>query len=243
MASILKTFAIAAGAGVAFGICTTAVGTNRPARRREHADVVDIEPLLDRLENLERRFESSKPAVPVTELASRIDAQEAEIERLRVLVDARATEIEQRLGAEIEERNKAALDSIEKTVELKVSERIAAIERTLMEQSASIESLRDRAIDTDANLKRLIGAIERLCERTQPIAAPAPPPVPQPVPGPTVVPFESHLAEARAKQEEKPAPADFRSAIFKEEEKKSRFPLARIFGMVALVVITQFLTH
>jgi hypothetical protein len=218
MASIFKTFAIAAGAGVALGLCTTAVGSRRSARRAG-ADVLDIEPLLDRLETIERRFESVKTTVPVADLKSRIDAQEAEIERIRTLVDVRAAEIEMRLGTEIENRNKQALQTIEKTVELKVSERIAAIERTLTEQSASIEALRDRALDTDANLKRLITAIERLCENTQAasIAAPAPAAAPGPIPVPR---------------------------IFREEEaRKSRFPLARLFGMIALVVVTQLLTH
>ena len=254
MASILKTFAIAAGAGVAFGLCTTVAGNRRTTRRLSPApgDVLDIEPLLDRLETIERRIDSAKPAAPVSDLTSRIDAQEVEIERLRALVDIRAVEIERRLGAEIEERSRQALASIEQTVEIKVSERIAAIERTLLEQSASIESLRDRALDTDANLKRLITAIERLCERTQPVGVsvpvPAPASGPGPLvasgPGPVVVPFESHLTEARQRQEAAPPP-EFRSKIFMEEEtpKRPRFPLARLFGMLALVVLTQFLSH
>jgi hypothetical protein len=202
---------------------------------------------------MERRFEAvqATKAVPVdvSQLTSRLEAQEVEIDRLRSLVDVRSTEIEQRLEAEIDRRHAHAMATIEKTVELRVSERIAAIERSLADQSASIDSLRERAEDTDSNLKRLIAAIERLCERTQPIIA-EPVPVPAPaggpgpnmLPGPHIVPFESHLAEARLKQED--AASEFRAKIFKEPEpepRKQRFPLARIFGMLALVLIPQLL--
>jgi hypothetical protein len=245
MASLLKTLAIAAGAGVAFGICTTA-GSRRASRGYQsrpvrNVDVLEIEPLLDRLETIERRLEdeAAKPAaVHAADLATRLSAQDTEIERLRALVDIRAVEIEQRLEAEIDNRHAHALSTIEKTVELKVAERIALIERTLLEQSASIDTLRERARDTDANLKRLITAIETLCERTQPLAAATPP---VPVPGPVVVAFEKHLAEAQLKQEE-PVP-EFRSKIFLEPDapKRPRFPLARIFGMIALVALTSIL--
>jgi len=270
MASIFKTLAIAASAGVAVGICTTTANrravriteARRPETRTPESrnDVLDIEPLLDRLETLERRFElaassvsfAEPSGVQVSELTSRIDAQEAEIERLRSLVDVRAADIEQRLRAEMAERQKQALAGIERTVELKISERISAIERTLTEQSASIETLRERAQDTDVNLKRLIAAIERLCERTQPLqaAATAPPPIsipvpaPAPGPGPNVVPFETHLAEARQKQDERLP--DFSQKLFVEpgkETRKPRFPLARLFGMLALVVLTQAFVH
>jgi len=270
MASILKTLAIAAGAGVAVGICTTTANRRtvvrhpdaRPAQGPQHSkDILDIEPLLDRLEVLERRFATAEPfpaaahaGVNVSELTSRIDGQEAEIERLRMLVDVRATEIEQRLAAEMRDRQIQALAIIEKTVELKVSERIAAIERTLSDQSSSIDSLRERAQETDVNLKRLISAIERLCERTQPLQAAAaangtttvsiPVPPPAPGPGPNVVPFETHMAEARQKQEERLP--DFSPKLFVEEGKeprRPRFPLARLFGMLALMVLTQVLSH
>ena len=269
MASIFKTLAIAAGAGVAVGICTatanrrTTVHHSGPlsdTRPESGKDILDIEPLLDRLEVLERRFATAEPfheaaptAVNVSELTSRIDAQEAEIERLRMLVDVRATEIEQRLAIEMRERQTQALATIERAVEIKVSERIAAIERTLADQSSSIDSMRERAQETDVNLKRLIAAIERLCERSQPLQTAAaavgttvsiPVPPPAPGPGPNVVPFETHMAEARQKQDERLP--DFSPKLFVEEGKeprRPRFPLARLFGMLALVVLTQVLSR
>ncbi len=145
MASFLKTLAIAASAGVAFGICTTAGGRRAPRRaaipqpqpeRRE--PIIDIEPLLDRLETIERRIENAKPApapIAVTELTHRLDTQDTEIERLRGMVDLKAAQIQSRLEAQMDER--------EKKVEFRISERIAALERSLGEQSASIRSFAD----------------------------------------------------------------------------------------------------
>lgn len=270
MASILKTLAFAAGTGVVVGICTATANRRTTVRQRglraeprrepnpqPQKDILDIEPLLDRLEVLERRFATAEPfqasthaSVDVSELTSRIDAQESEIERLRMLVDVRVNEIEQRLAAEMRDHQTQALAMIEKTVELKISERIAAIERTLAEQSSSIDLLRERAQETDVNLKRLISAIERLCERTQPLhtggvtvtTVPVPPPAPGP--GPNVVPFDAHMAEARQKQEE--GLPDFSPKLFVEEGKeprKPRFPLTRLFGMLALIVLSQVLSH
>ena len=254
MGSFLKTLAIAAGAGVAFGLCTSLqpkTGGNRPAVRREPfrpADTlnssvidgsIDIGPLLDRLESIERRFEAAAavtapPAPAVSELTRRINAQDAEIVRLREMVDVRAAEIQGRLEAEMDERHKRALETIEKTVEFKISERITGLERALGEQSASIDALRTRAQETDSNLQRLIVAIERLCERTQVLQAPAP--LPASAPGPVVRPFSAHLEEV-IETEVDPA-AVFRSDVFREvepagEPKKARFALTRIFGMLA----------
>jgi hypothetical protein len=207
--------------------------------------------LLDRLERIERRFEATAVAPPppvaaVSELTRRIDAQESELGRLRELVDVRAAEIQGCLEAEMDERHKRALETIEKTVEIKISDRITALERALGEQSASIDALRNRAQETDSNLQRLIVAIERLCERTQTLQTPPPVPVPAPAQGPVVVPFSAHLEEV-IETEVDPA-AVFRSDVFREaepaaEQKKARFALTRIFGMLALVaVIAQALT-
>jgi hypothetical protein len=240
MASILKTLAFAAGAGVAIGICTVPAGRRAPLRTD---DVLDIEPVLDRLESIERRYELAIQAK---------SAQDAEIALLRQMVDTRGAEIQSRLEAEMEERHRqtlAAIDAtIEKTVEFRVSERIAAIERSLGEQSVSIEALRERSSATDANLQRLIVAIEKLCERV-----PAPAPLPTVVPGPVLMPFEAHLRDASQRQESRSESfPQFRSKIFREdtpepvavtpEPKKVRFPLARIFGMLALVFLTQVLS-
>jgi hypothetical protein len=257
MASIMKSLAIAAGAGVAIGICTTANGRRtpriEPIRRNEGSrhevgrnevssdSLIDIEPLLSRLEAMERRFDaaySAKPAGNVAELVRRIDAQDAELERLRELVDTRANAIQAQLEAEMEQRHQRSFAALEQTIELAISERIAAVERRLTDHGASIDELRERAQDTDANLKRLIVAIEKLVERTQPFVQ-QPVQASAPTAPPATEPFEAHLNEARRKEEEI-AKINSRGGIFSEEEpKKPRFPMARIFGMIALVAVVS----
>jgi hypothetical protein len=218
MAGILRTFAIAAGAGVAFGHCTTARSSSRQEAGR---DITDIEPLLERLETIERNLDAAGSAA-------------ADMERLRVLVDVRAEEIQQILDAEMEKRHRLALAEVLSAVDASVAERIGSIEQSLQEQAGSILTLRDRAHDTDANLKRLITAIERLCERTQPAVFAVPPTAA----GPVAVPCESPA------QEEASVP-EFRSRIVLEEDapKRPRFPLARLLGMIALVMLTQVLSN
>jgi hypothetical protein len=69
-----------------------------------------------------------------------------------------------------------------------------------------------------------------------------------------VVPFESHLNDARqeqarqeqARQKQESDIPDYRGRILREPEpapRKSRFPLARIFGMIALVTLTQLIVR
>jgi hypothetical protein len=257
MASLMKSLAIAAGAGVAIGICTATsrrapalprISGNRTSGRHEVSSdsLIDIEPLLNRLEAVERRFEATSgttPAVNVTQLTRRVDAQDAELERLRALVDNRANAIQSQLETEMEERHQRSFAALEQKVEITIAERIAAVERKLREHSESIDDLRARAQDTDANLKRLILAIEKLVERAQivpqlPIQAAAP------APSTVVVPFEAHLNEARRKEEEI-ARINSRPGIFREKEeepKKNRFPMTRIFGMFALVAMVGALS-
>lgn len=234
MGSILKTIAFAAGTGVAFGICKTACSRRSP-RLAGGGDVLTFEPLLDRLEAMERRAESP---VPFASLTSRLEVQEAEIGRLRSLVDTRAAEIGQRLEVEMATQHRL----LEQTVDLKVSECVSSIEHKLLEHSNSIDVLRERAFETDANVRRLITSIELLCERISPPVAVASPTLS--IAGPVVVAFDTLLAEERRKQDQGTIP-EFRSRVGMEPDapKRPRFPLARLFGMIALVVLTQMLTH
>lgn len=109
------------------------------------------------------------------------------------------------------------------SAELAVSPADPELERRLLEQSIAIESLRERILETESNLRRLIAALEQLCERIP--ARPAPP-------APVLLPFEAHLNDAV--NEESP---ERRPRLYVEPEpspdsrkKSSRFPLNRIFG-------------
>jgi predicted nucleic acid-binding Zn-ribbon protein len=95
---------------------------------------------------------------------SQIDARD-EILRLEPLLDRM-------------ERIEALLDASQ--------QRFADLERSLLAQSISIRGLSERAEAYDANVQRLIAAIERLCEQV-------PPPVPST--------FEAQLEHAMKRSE------------------------------------------
>lgn len=239
MAKLFKSVMFAAGAGIAVGLCATA-STRRTARRAPAIpadDVVRLEPLFDRLDKIETSLESAEAHRERVEqpvraaLARRVEEAESELQSLRGRIadtERRATAAIEAVGARlghvgneipalVESKVSETLTElearIEAQVEAKVSERIGAIEKTLSEQSGSIIALRDRAVETDANLQRLIAAIEKLCERTAPPSQPA------------VLPFEAHLAEASQRE---------------AEPKKSRFSMTRIFALVAAVALPFF---
>jgi len=251
MASLLKSFVIAAGAGIAVGLCATTSSRRAPRRERERAEdgLLRIEPLLDRLERVEGRLATAEAPsggpVDQGELSRRLNEQQAELQALRLTVEeterqaaaavraveSRLREVEQGVPALVESRVASEAQDLERRVEsqleLRISERIGAIERTLAEQSASIGALRDRAVETDANLKRLITAIERLCERTPP-------------PSESLLPFEAQMAEAVKRGES--GESRVRVVQPKEPEvRKSRSPFARIFGFALAVGISRFL--
>jgi uncharacterized coiled-coil protein SlyX len=176
MPSLGKTIAILAGTGTAVVLYITSAGNVR--QRTEGSwepDPLPIEPLLDRMEQLEGHVAKLQQ-----EIAS--------------LVDAKAP----------------------------AAERIGALERVVADQFKTIDGLRDRAAESDANLRRLIAVVERLSER------PAPP-------SSTVLPFEAQLAEAVQRD----LPGETRVRVIKENqpERRHRFPLGRTFAFILAALL------
>jgi chromosome segregation ATPase len=253
MSSLLRNVAIAAGAGIVVGLCATTTARRVSQKEPEvpaTEDFLRIEPLLDRLERIETRLETAEvhrgatsQAHPLAaELTHRIEEQETELQALRSrleeterraaaaieAVESRMRHMRQELPSLVESSVATQLGEfesrIESQVELKVAERIGALERTLADQSASIGALRDRAVDTDANLQRLIAAVERLCEKAPQSSA-------------TVLPFEAQLREAA---EREPA-VEPRVRVIKENEPEARrrFPLARTFAFLLAILLPR----
>jgi uncharacterized coiled-coil protein SlyX len=131
---ILKELAVAAGTTLAMG----------RAKLNSDADLLDLEPLLDRLERLEAQAESGN--------------------------------MQNRVASDLEQ----------------LSARVGAIELTLTEQAGAIQTLNVRTSETDANLQRLVVALEKLCDRVQ-LLAPEPEQTREPE---TRLPFESQLHDA-----------------------------------------------
>jgi uncharacterized coiled-coil protein SlyX len=122
----------------------------------------------------------------------------------------------------IEESMDARLTAFEESIDGKVSARMAALEKALVDQSAVITVLSQRAVEAEQNFQRLISAVERLFEQRG--VAPAAPP------GVSPAAFEDHFNEA-LQRGPVAVPEGFRPRIVSEEEAKStrnRRPLSRL---------------
>jgi uncharacterized coiled-coil protein SlyX len=240
--SLLKGFAIAAGAGL--GVCVGAVllaPAPRKTRRPEpgqlsEAELLKLDPILDRLERLEAWVDASAsaPVAParVADLEMRAEAALVQVrnsfeglrEDLPALVDAtvgaRVAELEIRLQADARASWDRAVVAFEHTIEQKVNDRIGSLERALSEQSSAIASLRASAAETDVNLQRLIVSINRLCE-----VAPTVPPTPAPRPPEPIVAGRPQLV----KESER-------------ESKRPRIPMSRIFGALLAFGLSRLLS-
>ncbi len=246
MPNLLKTVALAAGTGIVLGLYVTARAPRRPSDTARDSEASLIEPLLDRLEQLETQISKGEAkAVPTMQLQSLqqlIGAQETELQTLRARVDESerraATAVEsveiriRQVRQEIPSLIEASLagqmaelrSKIEAQVELRVAERIGALERAMADQLTSIGGLRDRAVESDANLQRLIAVVERLYERP-------------PQPSSTVLPFEAQLTEAVKRD----IPGESRTRVIKENEpdRRHRFPLGRTFAFLLAALLPK----
>jgi hypothetical protein len=176
-------------------------------------DILSLEPLLDRLDQIEDRIRAVEAGKP-GEIAKAIPAM------LEAIITPYMAAIRARVQAETQQWLEGRLQAFEHDLEEKLSRRIATVEKAIIEQAGIMTTLTQKAIDSDVNLQRLISAMEKLFERAE-FRGEAPP-------APTVQnrPFESHLKEAAQR------PADgFRPKIISEQEGEKlrpRAPLARI---------------
>jgi uncharacterized coiled-coil protein SlyX len=164
-------------------------------------------------------------------------------------LNRRLSDLEARLRQELDAKYRQNLQNLEKTIDQKLSERIAALEKTLAEQSASIAVLRKGAETADANLHRLIGSVERLCAASQlasaqPAAAQLPTPAP---PAPGAIDgalFHRQLTQVlRHPVAAVPRTPRTPPQFVKEtapEERRPRIPMARIFTMLLTFGLSRF---
>jgi hypothetical protein len=82
-------------------------------------------------------------------------------------VAARMNELEQRLREEFQAMHHRTVDAFAETIEKRVVGRIATLENNLFEQSQSIASLREKSLQTDGHLQRLLDAVEKLCVKAE----------------------------------------------------------------------------
>jgi hypothetical protein len=243
MPSLLKSVALAAGTGIVLGLYATSARTPRLAPENPGApDPLLLEPLLDRLEQVESQLLKSEASgtatAEVQSLRQSMVAQEAELQTLR----AKVCETERRAAAAAESAEarlrqfQANLNTqmgelrsrIEAQVEFMVAERVGALEQAVADQETSTGGLRDRAVEFDANLQRLIALVERFYDRS-------------PQPSSTVLPFESQLAEAVQRD----VPGESRVRVIKETkpnepDPRHRFPRGRTFAFLLALLLPNF---
>lgn len=179
--------------------------------RRAEENTRELTLLRERVTDAERCIADS-----VTAVQRKVEQTREEIPAfVEQNVGARVEDLRTRFAAEIEQAHQRTLETFESAIDEKISSRISSIERALAEQAGSINALRERAIETDTNLQRLVTAIEKLCERAQ-LVAPAP--VERPLErNSTRLPFESQLNDAMDREPVVP--------VFRTEERVAEVPV------------------
>ena len=85
---------------------------------------------------------------------------------LESIVAPRVEDLRLHLRSEAQQSIAASLTRFERAFEDKVSDRIAALEKVMLDQSALMTALSHRAIESEMNMERLISAVGRLCDQT-----------------------------------------------------------------------------
>ncbi|HTA47792.1 MAG TPA: hypothetical protein VK789_35380 [Bryobacteraceae bacterium] len=133
----------------------------READRRITSQAEDIEGLRLQMSEYRQRI-----AVDIENIEKRVaDVTKAIPSMLESIITPKVDDLRLRLRSEMQQSVTASLTTFERAIDDKVSDRIAALERAMLEQSALVTALSQRAVESDLNLQRLISAVERLCDR------------------------------------------------------------------------------
>jgi len=105
-----------------------------------------------------------KVAVQVTAIEKRFEMLAREIPAvLESIVGPRVEDLRAHLRTDIQQSISATLAKFERTVNTRLAERITTVEKAVREQSVTVNALSRRAVESDANVQRLVAAVERLC--------------------------------------------------------------------------------
>jgi chromosome segregation ATPase len=151
---------------------------------------------------------------------------------VEAILNPRMAGFEASLRTGLDAQQRQNLENLEEAIDQKITERISALERTLAEQSASITVLRQGAQAADANLHRLIGSVERLCEAAK-VAQAQTQPVPVTRIGAHPESFQNELTQAVRYQAT--------SGNGAPDNRKPRVPMARIFVALLTFGMARFL--
>lgn len=179
---LVKGLTVAAGLGLAIGIGS---GNRRAEENRMGTkspdDVPEAGPIAERLDRIEARISAIETR---TRISARSGASAGEIETLHAevaaiekrfeglakeipavlesIVGPRVDDLRKSLRTEVQQAVGATLAKFERTIGNKLADRLATVEKAVREQSVTVNALSRRAVESDANMQRLVGALERL---------------------------------------------------------------------------------
>jgi len=105
--------------------------------------------------------------------------------RIEAVVIPRMESLREHLFTEVKDSIDRSLQTSVHSFDAQVSSRIATLEEKLLEHSTCLAALSHQTSQTNANLQKLIDAVERLCDQRGPEPAPAPATERAPIPQPT----------------------------------------------------------
>lgn len=129
-----------------------------PIQRALAAQAGDVEHLRIQIESVDRRNSEQMAA-----LGKKIDALERELPlQIDLSVRPHLKSLEDKLRQSFEITQTKTLDTFVQTLENKVLSRLSLLENAVGEQSDLIQTVRQRSELTDANLEKMLSAIEKL---------------------------------------------------------------------------------
>ncbi len=211
---ILKGIAVAAGTGLAVGFGGGRKRRSLSMNNFPDDPTIDHATLTARLDRIEDRLEA-------VENANRRTLETV----LETTLAPYVGKLRAQLLTDMQESMNTRLTAFEESIDSKVSTRMTAVEKALIDQSAVITALSRRAVEAEENFQRLISAVERLFEQKGITPAGQ-----QGVSPAAFEPFEKQLSDAM-QLGPVVVPEGFRPRIVSEEETKAsrhRRPLSRL---------------
>jgi chromosome segregation ATPase len=170
----------------------------------------------------ERRFKDAASALPT---------------QIEAVVAPRMEGLREHLNMELKESIASTLGNLDQSFGTRISSRITAFEDKLLEHSTALADLSRQTSQTNANLQKLVEAVERLCERR------GPEPVPLPAPGrlPVSEQTRGEMPERQLTDSRGVAIAPEKSRIVREDE--SPRPRRFTFGHVMIAAGAAFIVR
>lgn len=185
-----------------------------------------LEAMEARIAAIEARATTSVEAKILAELDRRVEAIEKRFVSVAKSDSGELEYLRTNLRSEIQQAIGSALKKFDRAIEDRIADRVDTLEKAILRQSSVVTTVRQRAVETDMNVQRLIGAVERLFDR--------PPGAGRPETSLLDPPARKEKTEPVKSQPEIPEPqfeSAFRPQILKEGKdptRRHRIPLTKL---------------